>query len=126
MGLRLRSIRQRILLLVLVPVLSLIGLYIFATSITAGQAINLSRTHSLLVSTGQPTGYFFGAVGAELRQLHIGDQLVADGSRRAGSAMLPATIDDRPKVGHGVSNNKEVERSRLAIRSQGPAEPCPP
>jgi signal transduction histidine kinase len=62
MGLRLRSIRQRILLLVLVPVLSLIGLYIFATSITAGQAINLSRTHSLLVSTGQPTGYFFGAV----------------------------------------------------------------
>jgi signal transduction histidine kinase len=65
MGLRLRSIRQRILLLVLVPVLSLIGLYIFATSITAGQAINLSRTHDLLTATGQPTGFFFGAVGAE-------------------------------------------------------------
>ncbi|MEP7023106.1 MAG: nitrate- and nitrite sensing domain-containing protein, partial [Actinomycetota bacterium] len=65
MGLRLRSIRQRILLLVLVPVLSLIGLYIFATSITAGQAISLSRTNSLLTATGQPTGFFFGAVGAE-------------------------------------------------------------
>ena len=65
MGLRLRSIRQKILLLVLVPVLSLIGLYIFATSITARDAINLGRTDTLKNATGVPTGAFLGAIDAE-------------------------------------------------------------
>jgi signal transduction histidine kinase len=65
MGLRLKSIRQRILLLVLVPVLSLIGLYIFATSITATEAINLARTNTLKNATGVPTGDFLSALDAE-------------------------------------------------------------
>ncbi len=56
MGLRLKSIRQRILLLVLVPVLSLIGLYAFATSITARDAINLARTNTLKNATGRRAG----------------------------------------------------------------------
>ena len=43
MGLRLRSIRQRIFLLILVPVLSLIGLYAFATFLTARGALTLSQ-----------------------------------------------------------------------------------
>lgn len=54
MGLGLKSIRQRILLLVLVPVLSLIGLYIFATSLTASDAINLARANTLKNATGVP------------------------------------------------------------------------
>jgi len=65
MGFRLRSIRQRIFLLVLVPVLSLIGLYIFATSITAGDAINLARTNTLKNATGVPTGAFLLAIDTE-------------------------------------------------------------
>ena len=65
MGLRLRSIRQKILLLVLVPVLSLIGLYIFATSITARNAINLGRADTLKNATGVPTGAFLGAIDTE-------------------------------------------------------------
>ena len=65
MGLRLRSIRQKILLLVLVPVLSLIGLYIFATSLTARATINLARTDTLRNATGVPTGNFLGAVDRE-------------------------------------------------------------
>ncbi len=65
MGLRLSSIRQRILLLVLVPVLSLIGLYAFATSITARDAINLARTSTLKNATGLPTGAFLSAVDSE-------------------------------------------------------------
>jgi signal transduction histidine kinase len=65
MGLRLKSIRQRILLLVLVPVLSLIGLYIFATSITATAAINLARANTLKNATGVPAGAFLSAVDAE-------------------------------------------------------------
>src|ERR1022692_1229221 len=65
MGLRLKSIRQRILLLVLVPVLSLIGLYIFATSITATAAINLARSDTLKNATGVPVGAFLSALDAE-------------------------------------------------------------
>jgi signal transduction histidine kinase len=65
MGFRIRSIRQKILLLVLVPVLSLIGLYIFATSITARNAINLGRSDTLKNATGLPTGSFLAAIDAE-------------------------------------------------------------
>jgi signal transduction histidine kinase len=65
MGLRLRSIRQRILLLVLVPVLSLIGLYAYSTTVFSTQAINLARTLVLKNSTAQPAGNFYGAVGTE-------------------------------------------------------------
>jgi hypothetical protein len=43
---RIRSVRKRILLLALVPLLSLFGLYVFTTSITAGNAINLARGHA--------------------------------------------------------------------------------
>ena len=65
MGFRLRSIRQRIFLLILVPVLSLIGLYIFATSITAGNAINLARANTLRNATGVPAGIFLSALDTE-------------------------------------------------------------
>ena len=53
---RLRSVRKRILLLALVPLLSLFGLYVFTTSITARNAINLARANTLKNATGQPTG----------------------------------------------------------------------
>jgi len=43
MGLRHSSIRMRMLLLVLVPVLSLVGVYAFAVSLTFGAAVNLAR-----------------------------------------------------------------------------------
>ena len=65
MGLRLRSIRQKILLLVLVPVLSLIGLYVFALGLTAKNAINLSRTNTLKNATAVPAGNFITALEAE-------------------------------------------------------------
>ncbi len=65
MGFRLRSIRQRILILVLVPVLSLVGLYLFAMALTARDAINLARTNVLKTATGVPTGNFLSAVDAE-------------------------------------------------------------
>jgi hypothetical protein len=56
MGLHLRSIRQRILLLVLVPVLSLIGLYAYSTAVFSTQAISLARTNVLKNSTAQWPG----------------------------------------------------------------------
>jgi len=58
-------VRKRILLLALVPLLSLFGLYVFGTSITARNAINLARADTLKHATGQPTGTFDGMIQAE-------------------------------------------------------------
>ncbi len=65
MGLRLRSIRLRIFLLVLLPILSLIGLYGFATFLTARGALTLSQASTIKTATGLPTGAFLSQVDAE-------------------------------------------------------------
>jgi signal transduction histidine kinase len=56
MGLRHRSIRLRIVLLVAVPILSLVGLYAFAATITASDALNLARSRTLKDTIGTPVG----------------------------------------------------------------------
>jgi len=56
MGLRHRSIRLRIVLLVAVPILSLVGLYAFAATITASDALNLARSRTLKDTVGTPVG----------------------------------------------------------------------
>jgi signal transduction histidine kinase len=58
-------VRRRILLLALVPLLSLFGLYVFTTSTTARNAINLARANTLKNATGQPTGNFERAIQTE-------------------------------------------------------------
>src|SRR5262252_3028386 len=62
---RIRSVRKRILLLALVPLLSLFGLYVFSTSSTARNAINLARANTLKNATGQPAGNFEAAIQTE-------------------------------------------------------------
>ncbi len=106
MGLRLKSIRQRILLLVLVPVLSLIGLYAFATSITASDAINLARTNTLKNATGAPTGAFLGAINAE-RPLAM---VYLSSPSPANLAALKA---------QGGKTNAVIAALRVALRSGG-------
>jgi signal transduction histidine kinase len=65
MGLRRRSIRLRIFLLVAIPIVSLMGLYAFAAAITAFDAINLARSTTLKDTIGTPTGNLESAVDAE-------------------------------------------------------------
>jgi len=65
MRLRSLSIRLRILLLVAIPILSLIGVYAFAATTTASDAINLSRSRTLKDTIGTPTGNLEGAIGLE-------------------------------------------------------------
>jgi signal transduction histidine kinase len=65
MGLRSRSIRLRIVLLVAIPILSLIGVYAFAATITASDAINLARSRTLKDTIGTPTGNLEAQVDAE-------------------------------------------------------------
>ena len=65
MRLRSLSIRLRILLLVAIPILSLIGLYAYAATTTASNAINLSRSRTLKNTIGTPTGDFEAQIDAE-------------------------------------------------------------
>jgi signal transduction histidine kinase len=67
MGLRRQSIRLRIFLLVLIPLLSLLGLYVFVASITIGDAVSEARASALKNDTGQPVGNFEGQLDAERR-----------------------------------------------------------
>lgn len=53
---RLRSVRSRVLVLILLPLLSLTGLYAFVASITAGDAITLARAVSIRNTLDDPTG----------------------------------------------------------------------
>jgi signal transduction histidine kinase len=54
MDVRQRSIRFRVFLLVVIPVLSLIGVYVFAVGISAGDAIRLARATSVTASIRLP------------------------------------------------------------------------
>jgi signal transduction histidine kinase len=62
---RLRSVRTSILLLVLVPVLSLIGIYVFAIGSTASNAVNLSRANSVKNALGLPMAGFMAQLSTE-------------------------------------------------------------
>src|SRR5260370_36858398 len=67
MGLRRRSIRLRIFFLVLIPLLSLLGLYIFVASITIGDALSEAPARALKNDTGTPVGNFEGQIDSERR-----------------------------------------------------------
>ncbi|HXZ75682.1 MAG TPA: nitrate- and nitrite sensing domain-containing protein [Streptosporangiaceae bacterium] len=62
---RLRSVRTRILLLVLVPVISLIGIYVFAIGSTARDAVNLARANSVKNAVGDPIAAFMNQLSNE-------------------------------------------------------------
>ena len=119
MGLRLKSIRQRILLLVLVPVLSLIGLYIFATSITATAAINLARSDTLKNATGVPAGAFLGAVDAErpLAMIYLasptGTNLAALKAQEAKTSRVAVTLRGALTSGGTTGNASAGEKAAI-------------
>ncbi len=65
MSWHIRSVRARILLLVLVPVLSLFGLYLFTTGIAGKDALNLARARALKSATSEPVSNFLGQLDTE-------------------------------------------------------------
>src|SRR5260221_7078142 len=62
---RLRSIRSRVLVLIMLPLLSLIVLYSFATALTAGDAITLARAQAIRNEINDPVGLFQAQVQTE-------------------------------------------------------------
>ena len=79
---RLRSVRTRILLLVLVPVLSLVGIYAFAISTTARDAVNLGKANTVKNTVGDPIAGFMAQLGTE-RMLAIGYMSATTGANLA-------------------------------------------
>jgi hypothetical protein len=65
MSWHIRSVRARILILVLVPALSLFGLYLFSTGIAGKDALNLARARALKTATSEPVSDFLGQLDAE-------------------------------------------------------------
>src|ERR1700722_12412700 len=65
MGLRHRSIRLRVGILIVVPVLCLIGLYAFAASITLGSAVTQSHAKTVRSDLLNPVANFQAALAAE-------------------------------------------------------------
>src|SRR5260221_9267079 len=59
------SIRFKISVLILVPLLSLVGLYAFATAITAQDAIVLARSATVKNSIGEPAGHLEEQIDVE-------------------------------------------------------------
>jgi signal transduction histidine kinase len=60
-----RSVSKRILLLVLVPMLSLFGLYVFTTTLAGRDVISLDRAKALKDATSAPVGNFLGQLDTE-------------------------------------------------------------
>ena len=139
MGLRLRSIRQRIVLLVLVPVLSLIALYVFATFLTARGAINLSQATTIKTATGQPAGallseldaerplamvYLSSPTGANLAVLQV-QQNKTDATARAAAIALTsantmnnATAPEKRAIATLLKDMKSLPALRAQVHSQ--------
>src|SRR5262252_434515 len=65
MSWHMRSVRARVLLLVLIPVLSLFGLYLFITGTTGKDALNLARARALKSTTSEPVSNFLGRLDTE-------------------------------------------------------------
>ncbi|HMH90823.1 MAG TPA: hypothetical protein VK586_07015, partial [Streptosporangiaceae bacterium] len=65
MQLRHRSIRARTFFLVLVPLLSLLGLYAFATTLTARDAVTLAHATTVRNSIADPIGFYATEIQGE-------------------------------------------------------------
>src|SRR5215813_5921698 len=65
MSWRMRSVRAKVLLLVLLPVLSLFGLYLFITGITGKDALNLTRARALKSAASEPVNNFLRQLDTE-------------------------------------------------------------
>jgi signal transduction histidine kinase len=115
MGLRHRSIRLRIFLLVAVPILSLVGLYAFAATITASDALNLAKSRTLKDTIGTPTGNLEAQIDLERMQAVV--YLAAP-----VPSNLAALHAQEVKTGQAQKAFADAVNSAATARSAVPAE----
>jgi signal transduction histidine kinase len=128
MGLRHRSIRMRIFLLVAIPILALIGLYTFAAATTTSAALVLARTRTVKDNTGLPTGRLETQIGTErlLAALYLAapvpESLAALNATEAKTSK--ASVSFSRSVGPAtISSASPQERQAIAtlLRETSPA-----
>ncbi len=115
MSWRLRSVRTRIFLLALVPVLSLFGLFVATTSISARDAINLARVTTVKNITEQPAAQVLEAIDTErpVAIVYLADPTPANRAR----LNLQAQQTDR-----AVDSMRAAVTSSATMKSATPAE----
>ena len=121
MSWRLRSVRKRILVLALVPVLSLFGLFVFTTSISARNALNLARVTTVKNIAEQPASQFLGAIDAErpLAIVYLADPSPVNQARLNAQAQKTnrAVATMRAAVTSGATMNSATPAENRAIAS---------
>jgi len=124
---RLRSVRTRILLLVLVPVLSLIGIYVFAIGSTARDAVNLSRANAVKNAVGNPIAAFMNQLSTE-RLLAIVYMASPSGANLAKlnvqvtkTNAATAGLNSALKSGPTVADASPAEKQAIAALLKGTA-----
>jgi signal transduction histidine kinase len=124
---RLRSVRTRILLLVLVPVLSLIGIYVFAIGSTARDAVNLSRANAVKNAVGNPIAAFMNQLSTE-RLLAIVYMASPSGANLAKlnvqvtkTNAATAGLNSALKSGPTVADASPTEKQAIAALLKGTA-----
>ena len=116
MGLRHRSIRLRVGVLIVVPVLCLIGLYAFAASITLGNALNESHAKSLRDALLVPLGNFQQNLDNEQRLAVL--SLATPGSASLASQLSQAENSTRL----ALDSLTQTVNSPSVKSAQGPHE----
>jgi signal transduction histidine kinase len=110
MGLRHRSIRLRVGILIIVPVLCLIGLYGFAASITLGSALTQAHTKTLRIDLLTPVSNFQAALAQERHLALL-------------SLASPSSTQFASEVGMQENNTrKALDALRSEIRSPAVAD----
>src|SRR5215472_654850 len=134
---RLRSVRTRILLLVLVPVLSLIGIYVFAIGSTARDAVNLSKANTVKNTLGEPIAGFMSQLsterllaivymsspsGANLAKLNLQETKTNAATASLRSALTSAVPDASPTEKQAIAGLGRGIAGLPSLRSQVSAQ----
>jgi signal transduction histidine kinase len=127
MGLRHKSIRLRVLLLILVPLLSLVGVYAYATTQTARQAIDLAHAGQVANVSVTPTSALIAAVAAErsAAMLYLAvptpKELAALAKAEGATNKAVKTFEGASMSGPVAAGASELDRvdTRLLIKAAG-------
>jgi signal transduction histidine kinase len=142
MGFRRRSIRLRIFVLVLIPILCLTGVYAFAATITASNAIKLSQEKRVYNTISLPSGSLESALDAERvyaavyladpapinlgllqTQEHTTDKAVATFKAAAAAAAGSESVAEKQAFGTMLTEVAGLSALRAQIASRAISRP---
>jgi signal transduction histidine kinase len=120
MRLRRTSIRVRVFLLVLIPLLALIGVYGFAVAGQLGTAVGLSNAGKVAGATITPTSKLLVALNGE-RSLAVGYLGTGSGSLMAEYEAQAAVTDKALRVLEGISGSGPVTANASPLEKEAAA-----